>query len=58
VKNHESTATMARLVEVDRLAVLIRQDDIGEALPYRWADVAKVNAKVHSAGHRRSFSSC
>ena len=49
---------MARLVEVDPLAVLIRQDDIGEGLPKRWADLGEVDTKVDGSGHKCSFSHC
>jgi hypothetical protein len=56
VKDHQGTPTAAGLVQIDVLTVLVRQDNVREALPNRRANLGEVNAKVEGSSHE--YSSC
>jgi hypothetical protein len=56
VKDDQSPPTVTGLVQVDALTVLVRQDDVREALPNRRANRGEVDAKVEGSGHKCSFS--
>ena len=54
VEDHQGTPTVPNLVQIDVPAVLVRQDDVREALPNRRADCGEVDAKVEGGSHERS----
>ncbi len=54
VKDDQGTPTVADLVQIDALAVLVRQDDVREALPNRRANLGEVDAKVEGSRHKSS----
>jgi hypothetical protein len=56
VKDNQGTPTVTGLVQVDALTVLVRQDDVREALPNCRANRGEVDAKVEWSGHKCSFS--
>jgi hypothetical protein len=56
VKDDQGTPTVTGLVQVDALTMLVRQDDVREALPNCRANRGEVEAKVEGCGHKCSFS--
>jgi hypothetical protein len=56
VKDDQGTPTVTGLVQVDTLTMLVRQDDVREALPNCRANRGEVEAKVERSGHQCSFS--
>jgi hypothetical protein len=56
VKDDQGTPTVTGLVQVDALTVLVRQDDVREALPNYRTNPGEVDAKVEGCGHKCSFS--
>jgi len=56
VKDDQGTPTVTGLVQVNALTVLVRQDNVREALPNYRANPSEVDAKVEGSGHKCSFS--
>ena len=56
VEHHQGPPGATHLMEIYGMAMLIRQEDVGEALPNRGADPAKINAEVRDGRHRHSLS--
>ena len=56
MKDNQGTPTVTGLVQVDVLTVLVRQNDVREALPNCRANRGEVDAKVEGSGHKCSFS--
>jgi len=56
VEHHQGPPGATRLMEIHGLAMLIRQEDVGEALPNRGADPAKINTEVRDGRHRHALS--
>jgi hypothetical protein len=56
VKDDQGPPTVTDLVQVNALTVLIRQDDVREALPNCRANRGEVDTKVEGSSHKCSFS--
>jgi hypothetical protein len=56
MKDDQGTPTVTGLVQVDALTVLVRQNDVREALSNYRANCGEVDAKVEGSGHKCSFS--
>jgi len=52
VEDHQGAPTVPNLVEIDVSAVLVRQDDVGKALPDRRADCSEVDTELELSRHR------
>jgi hypothetical protein len=52
VKDNQGTPTVTNLVQVNVLTVLVRQDDVREALPNCRANPGEIDAKVEGSGHK------
>jgi hypothetical protein len=55
VKDDQGTLTFTGLVQVNALTVLVRQDDVREALPNCRANRGEIDAKVERSAHKCSF---
>jgi hypothetical protein len=55
VKDDQGTPTVTGLVQVDALTVLVRQDDVREALPNCRANCGEVDTKVEGSSHKCSL---
>jgi hypothetical protein len=55
VKNDQGTPTVTGPVQVDALTVLVRQDDVREALPNCRANCGEVDTKVEGSSHKGSL---
>jgi hypothetical protein len=51
VKDHQGTPTVPSLVQIDVPAMLVRQDDVREALPNSRANCSEVDTKVEASSH-------
>jgi hypothetical protein len=56
VQDDQGTPTITSLVQVDTLTMLVRQDDVREALPNCRANRGEVEAKVERSGHKCSLT--
>ena len=54
MKDHQGTPAVPSPVQIDVPAMLVRQDDVGEALPNRRADRGEVDAKIEGTSHKCS----
>jgi hypothetical protein len=58
VQDDQGTPTVTGLVQVNTLTVLVRQDDVWEALPNCRANPGEVDAKVERSAHKCSLREC
>jgi hypothetical protein len=57
MKDHERATARPDLVQTHRLAMLIREDHVGEMRPHSGADAGEIDAKIRDRRHRCSSSS-